>query len=181
VADKTPTPSLYEQLVAQLRSQTNTTDLFRLATSDDFKGEAASLPPADLKGLRDVYNGLRTEMDGKVRLDTFDGQIVYIVGIDYWHSENSFGRQTDGTNGVTLHIRPENSEKEYRALTSSAPVLQFCETIGRGRPPTTDEPVRVMLNLVPVTDAKRAREGQKKWQIKRLPMPQERNTDGAPF
>lgn len=167
------------RLMSQLKAQTNTTDLFRLATSDEFKGEAAALPPADLKALRDAYNALRTDMDGKVRLDTFEGQIVYLVGIDWWHSDNSFGRDREGTDGVTLHIKPENSDKVYRALTSSAPVVQFAN--GLREPPSEKEPLRVMLNLVPVADRKRAAEGQKKWQIKRLAMPRERNVDGAPF
>jgi hypothetical protein len=104
---------------------------------------------------------------------------VYLVGIDWWHTDQSFGKNTDGTDGVTLHIKPENSEKLYRALTSSAPIVAFCQTLRT--PPSDKEPLRVMLNKVPVADPRRAREGQTKWQIKRLNMPGQRNIDGAPF
>lgn len=178
-----PTPrrtdGTYDTLVGQLRASENITDLFKLATSDDFKNAAAALSPDALKRLRDEYNTIRTQMDGKVRLDTFEGQIVYLVGLDWWHSDKSFGRDTDGTDGITFHIKPENSDRVYRALTSAAALVSWANNLRE--PPTEKEPMRVQFSKVPVSDPKRRAEGQTKWQIKRLNMPHQRNIEGAPF
>lgn len=169
-----PITTPYQRLATQLREQNTVTDLFKLAASDEFKLAASGLEPADLKRLRDLYNETRADLDGKVKLDTFDGQVVNIVNVEWWHSD---GFDADG---VTLTIRPEREpDKKYRALTSSMAVVQFANSLKEV--PTEKAPVRVMLQLVPVTDTKRAAQGHKKWSIKRLAHVQTRNEQGTPF
>lgn len=169
-----PITTPFSRLATQLRECSTVTDLFRLASSDEFKRDAGGLDANELKRLRDLYNDTRTNLDGKVKLDTFDGQVVNVINIEWWHSD---GYDADG---VTLTIRPEREpDKKYRALTSSMPVVQFANSLKEV--PTEKAPVRVMLQLVPVTDRERAAKGHKKWQIKRLPNVQSRNDQGTPF
>lgn len=174
VPDAKNVDAAYLRLSEQLNACGTVTDLFRLASSDQFKADAARLTPEDLKSLRGVYHAKQTDLDGKVKLETFDGQIVQIVGVDWWHSD-----QYD-LDGVSLHIRPEREPtRKYKALTSSAPVVTF---INRLREiPTDKAPVRVLLALAPVTDPERAAKGQKRWTVKRLPMPTDTASDGSPF
>ena len=175
-----PKPSeRFSSLMTALDAQTDMTAIFKLAVSDEFKVEASQLPPAELAALRDHYNARRAVLDNKVRLDTFNGQIVYVVGVETWHSDKSFSGNGDG---VTLHVRREaDMPKLYKCLTSSLPTVQFVKSLS-GTLPTEDAPVRAIFTLVPVSDAKRAADGQKKWSVKRLPTPNARTTDaGTPF
>lgn len=176
VAEKPAEPNLYDTLVGELRQQANITDLFRTASSEDFKVMSARLDTTDLKRLRDEYNSLRTALDGKVRLDTFDGIVVNVVGLEWWHSD---GFDADG---VTMHLRTETEpDKRYKVLTSSAPVVQFANSFKADALPSDQHPARVIFALVPVNDRARAAIGHKKWSVKRLSTPQTRTTDGTPF
>lgn len=170
-----PITTPFQKLATQLREQANITELFKVARTDEFVTEASKLPLEDLKRLRDLYNARRAELDGKVRLDTFNGQVVNIVAIEWWHSE---GYDNDG---VSLTMRPEREpDKTYRSLTSSLPIVQFARRLNPQ--PSEQDPVRAIFELVPVTDRKRASEGHKKWSVRRLP-PVVKNTHdgGMPF
>lgn len=167
-------PTLANLSVA-LRGTSTITDLFKLANDDEFKASVARLAPEDVKTLRATYNDHRTNVDGKVKLESFDGQVVNIVGIDWWHSD------AYDNDGVSLHIRTEREpDKKVKALTSSAPVVTFANRLRDV--PSEAKPLRVMLTLVPVRDAERAARGQKIWQIKQMPPAREHGTDGnVPF
>ena len=162
-------------LQAALKATSTITDLFKLANDDTFKASVATLPPDSVKALRAVYHDHRTFVDGKVKLESFDGQVVNIVGIDWWHSD-----QYDA-DGVSLHIRSEREpEKKVKALTSSAPVVTFANRLRDV--PTEAKPLRVMLSLVPVRDPERAARGQKIWSVKQMPPAREMGSDGnVPF
>lgn len=157
-----------------LNDQGTVTDLYRLAASDDFKRNAGNLSATDLKTLRATYHERMQALDGKVKLEMFDGQVLHIVSVDWWHSD------TFDNDGVTLHFRPESDlSKRYKGLTSSAPIVRFANMLKDV--PTEHSPVRVLIALEPVRDADRAKQGQKRWTIKRLPMPNEQDTGGSPF
>jgi hypothetical protein len=167
-------PTLENMSVA-LRDSANITDLFKTANDDEFKAAVATLKQDDVKALRAVYNEARTRLDGKVRLDTFDGQVINLVGIDWWHSD------AQDKDGVTLHIRSERKPDElYKCLTSSAPVVTFANRLRDL--PSEAKPLRVVLTLIPVRDPKRAAEGQKIWQVKQMPPARGHDADGSvPF
>ena len=174
-----PKPSeLYETLKGQLRACKTVTDLFKLANSDDFKASAAKLNPNELRELRAEYRSMQTSLDGKVKLDMFDGQIVHIADIDYWKTDRFVDEARGQTgDGVTLTIYPENDpDKRYRALTSSAIIVRFAANVDV--PPTRENPIRALLTLVPVKDPERAAKGQKMWKIKRL-APAHKPGDGS--
>ena len=162
-------------LTTALKGTQTITELFKLANDDDFKEAVATLKPEDVKALRAVYKEMQTNLDGKVRLDTFDGQIVNIVGIDWWHSDQY---QADG---VSLHLRAERDpSKVVKTMTSSAPIVTFCNRVKA--PPSESAPLRVFLSLVPVRDPERAARGQKVWSIKALPAARPQGEDGnVPF
>lgn len=162
-------------LSGALRATSTITDLFKLANDDEFKASVARLPSEEVKQLRTVYNEHRTDVDGKVKLESFDGQVVNIVGIDWWHSD------AYDNDGVSLHIRTEREpDKKVKALTSSAPVVTFANRLRDV--PSEAKPLRVMLTLVPVRDPERAARGQKIWQVKQMPPAREHGADGnVPF
>ena len=159
-------------LAKQLEGCKSVTDLFKLASSDDFKSAAQALNPGDVKQLRAVYHARQQELDGQVKMADLDGQTVNIVGIEWW--------QSDYGDGVTLKFRTESEpDKLYKTRTSSAPVVTFTTRIREV--PSEAEPVRAFFQQVPVSDAKRAAEGQKKWTVRRLPPVVKNMTGGAPF
>jgi hypothetical protein len=162
-------------LSAALRANKTITDLFKLANDDEFKLSVARIGSEDVKSLRLVYKEMQTSLDGKVRLETFDGQVVNIVGIDWWHSD------AYDNDGVSLHIRSEREpDTKVKALTSSAPVVTFCNRLREL--PTESKPIRVMLSLQPVRDAERAARGQKIWSVKLMPPARGQGVDGSvPF
>src|SRR5215471_1557660 len=166
------TSERFEGLAQALREQTNVSDLFKLAGSDDFKLDAQKLTPPEIKELRSLYHTLQTQLDGKVKLEMFDGQVLLITDIQWWHSDDW------DNDGVTIRFHPErDAEKTYKSLTSSARIVGFC---GKLRDvPSEQDPVRVVVNLQPVRDKERAAQGQKQWDIRQLPMPRKHtNTDG---
>jgi hypothetical protein len=151
-----------DNMSAALRATSTITDLFKLANDDEFKLSVARLTPDETKTLRTVYKEMQTSLDGKVKLESFDGQVVNIVGIDWWHSD------TYDNDGVSLHIRSEREpDKKVKCLTSSAPVVTFANRLRDL--PTEQKPLRVFLALAPVRDAERAAKGQKMWSIKAMP------------
>ena len=161
-------------LTDALRASTTVTDLYKLANDDTFKDAVASLKPEEVKTLRDAYKTFQTSLDGKVKLDTFDGQVINLVGIDWWHSD------AYDADGVSLHIRTEREpEKLTKALTSSAPVVTFCNRLREL--PSESKPLRVMLSLVPVRDPERAARGQKIWQVKQMPPARGQSDGSVPF
>jgi hypothetical protein len=160
---------------AALTASTTMTDLFKLANDDEFKLAVASLNEPDKKSLRATYQGLREKLDGKAKLDQFDGQVVNLVGIDWWHSD------AYDNDGVSLHIRTESEpDKLYKALTSSAAVVTFCNRLREL--PTDAKPLRVILAKIPVRDAERAARGQMQWSVKQMPPARGQASDGGvPF
>ena len=179
MAESTQTSTASSTLTAltkRLDGMETVTDLFKLANSDEFKTAAHSLTPAELKALRDSYRDRQTRLDGKVKLDVFDGQVLQIIDLEYWHSD-----QYDN-DGVTLKFHPETDlSKTYKALTSSAPIVRFANQFDT--PPTAANPARVLVALKPVSDPERAAKGQKVWTIKRLSSPQHvgDGSEGLPF
>lgn len=179
--DWSVTPTL-ATLSDALRATTTITELFKLGSDDVFRDAVATLKAADQTSLRAVYNEMRTNLDGKVRLDQFDGQVVNIVGIDWWHSDRFTDESRGQTgDGVSLHLRTEREpDKTVKTMTSSAPIVNFCNRIRV--PPTVDRPLRVFLQLVPVRDPERAAKGQKMWSIKQMPAVRVPGADGnVPF
>jgi len=172
----TANPTAYQALVNDLRASATVTDLFKLASSDLFRAAAAALPPEEVKALREEYRSCQTALDGKVKLEQFDGQVLNLTGVEWWHSE------TFDNDGVTLRFWPEHdSAHSFKALTSSAPIVRFCNRFGaEGALPTPQKPARVIVQLQPVKDAERARQGQKIWTIKALPTPTA-TPGGSPF
>lgn len=161
-------------MTAALKAATTVTDLYKLAASEDFRLSVSALKADDQKALREVYKATQTDLDGKVRLDTFNGQVLLLVGVDWWHSD------AFDNDGVTLHIRPERDPQRLaKALTSSAPVVRFCN--GLREVPTEQKPVRILVQLVPVRDPERAKKGHTIWSVKPLPPARELSEGGAPF
>lgn len=173
-------PSL-ASLTAALRAAPNMGELFKLANDDEFKTAVATLTPDAVKTLRGTYKEMQGNLDGKVRLDQFDGQIVNVVGIDWWHSDRFTDESRGQTgDGVSLHIRTEREpDKLVKAMTSSAPIVNFCNRLRI--PPTEASPLRVFLSLVPVRDPERAAKGQQMWSIKTMPKPHATGVDNVPF
>lgn len=170
-------PSL-ANMNAALKASATVTDLFKLAASEDFKLSVSALKPDEQKVLRATYKEVQTALDGKVRLDTYDGQVVLIVGADWWHSD-----QYDA-DGVTLHIRAEREpDKLVKVLTSSAPVVRFAKRFANQlrEVPSEAHPVRAFVQLVPVRDPARAKLGHKIWSIKSLPPARQASEGGVPF
>lgn len=165
----------FANMDAALRESSNMTDLFKLANDDEFKAAVATLSDSDKKSLRTTYGELRERLDGKVKLEQFDGQVVNLVGIDWWHSE------AYDNDGVSLHIRTEREpEKLYKALTSSAAVVTFCNRLRDL--PSDRKPLRIVLSKVPVRDPARAALGQMQWSIKQMPPARGQSADGGvPF
>ena len=172
VAEKAPSPSLLDLLSSSLTACTNMADLFKLASSDGFKEDAASLSPADVVTLRGVYNARKELLDNQVQIATLDGVIINIVGVDWWNSD--YGA------GVTFTFHPESDPgKTLRTRTSARSIVRF-STRWRENP-TEQNPVRAVFELVPVSDPERAKLGQKVWNAHRLP-PVTRSSDGGvPF
>jgi hypothetical protein len=172
--DWSVTPTL-ATLTGALQTSSTMTDLFKLANDDVFKDAVATLPESDKKVLRATYHDMREKLDGKAKLDAFDGQVVNLVGIDWWHSD------TYDNDGVSLHIRVERDpEKLYKSLTSSAAIVTFCNRLREL--PTERKPLRVVINKIPVRDPERAARGQTQWQIKQMPPARGQSSDGnVPF
>lgn len=155
-------------------------ELFKLANDPAFKDAVAGLSESDVKTLRTVYQARRDVLDVKVPLETFDGQVIRIVAIDWWHSDR-FVDETKGQtgDGVTLHVR-QTPDKLVKCLTSSAPVLRFCNRLQEL--PSESKPVRAFVELIPVRDPARAARGQKMWSIKQMPPERTVSRDGnVPF
>jgi hypothetical protein len=171
MAEKPQTSSdMLGGLIADLRATDNASDLFKLATSADFLAEVNVLNDADKASLRVFYTERQSILDNKVKLETFDGQTVLLVGVEAWVS--------DYGDGVTLHIQPMNSTKVFKALSSSAAIVRF---VRRLNPlPSEEEPYRIALAKVPVSNPEDAARGYKRWTIKMLPMAETR-VSGAPF
>lgn len=169
-------------LSAALREPTTLADLFKLANDEDFKLAVAQLTDADTKALRTLFVERRDVVDVKVKLDTFDGQVITIVGIDWWRSERFVDEARGQTGeGVTLHIRTD-ADHVVKALTSSSPIVRFCGRLSGDKLPSEHKPLRVFVELVPVRDPARAARGQMMWSIKALPPERPRTTvDGVPF
>lgn len=166
--------SLYNKLADEVGAQETVTDLFKLANSDGFKAQATQLSPDDLKALRQLYRERMKDLDGKVRLQDFVGQTLNLTDVEFWHSD------TWNNDGVTLRFHLDDSSRAYKALTSSASVVRFAS--GLDPLPSKDNPVRVLLDARPVSDEKRAAQGQKVFRIKRLAAPtRATGEDGAPF
>jgi hypothetical protein len=167
------TPNL-DTLTRALTSQTTMTELFKLANDDDFKAAVATLSDANVKALRASYNDMRTRLDGKVKLETYDGQVVNLVGIDWWHSDSY------DNDGVSLHLRSEREpDKKVKCMTSSAPVVTFCNRLRDL--PSEQKPLRIVMSLVPVRDPERAAKGQKIWQVKQMPPARGQTDSNVPF
>lgn len=180
MAKASSTAATFTELSDLLGAQKTVTELFKLANDDSFKRAARSLNPDELTELRKQYKAAQSALDGKVRLEEFDGQILNIIDIDYWQSDQFVDESKGQTGeGVTLKYRPENEiGKVYKSLTSSSVLVRFAKQFET--PPTEANPVRVMVHLEPVRDVDRARLGQRVWKIKRLPNRGEENT-GSPF
>ena len=172
MAEGQPPTNTFESMKADLLACKTITDLFKLASSDEFKARVSSLDATGVKQLRAVYHDQQAQLDGQVKMDDLDGQTINIVGLEWW--------QSDYGDGVTIHFHTEREpEKKYKTRTSSAPVVTFSTRIREV--PTEKEPVRAFFQKVPVSDAKRAAEGQKKWQVRRLPPLAKGMEGGAPF
>jgi len=169
VAEK---PSNLDTLAQQLDACTTVTDLFKLASSDAFRAGAATLNESEVKTLRGVYHARQQSLDGAIKMDQLDGQTVNVVSIDWW--------QSDYGDGVTLTVHPEREpDKTYKTRTSSAPVVNFARRLRET--PTEKAPVRALFQLVPVSDPERAKLGQKRWNVRRLPPAAQGLEGGVPF
>lgn len=181
VTEQQPTPKWLTEkpslanLSDALRACSNITDLFKLANDDTFKAAVATLKPDDVKTLRATYNDQRVTVDGKVKLEQFEGQVINVVGVSWWHSD------AYDNDGVSLEIRTEREpDKKYKALTSSAPIVTFCNRLRDL--PSAQKPLRIMLTKVPVRDPERAARGQQMWSVKQMPPAREHGADGnVPF
>lgn len=179
----TTTPATrYSTMAKLLTDCSDTGDLFKLASSDDFRAASTTLQPAELKQLRELYRSRKDDLDGKTRLNEFDGQIINITDVQFWHTDKFLDKNPSG-NGVTLSYYPENEpERKCRSMTSSSIVYRFATSICSPMPPTRSEPARAHIELVPVKDAKRAAEGQKQWQFRLLPtLARDNGLEGSPF
>lgn len=170
VAESRPKPMASDLpgLTDHLKSQSTVSDLFRLASSDAFKEAVYALPPADQDTLRQTYRECQISLDGKVKLDEYDDQILRVIEVFYWQTDRFLDKNPSGE-GVTIAYHPESDLKLRRkSLTSSAPVVRFFNNLREQ--PSEEAPIRVHVKLVPVRDPKRAAEGQRIWSIRRLPM-----------
>lgn len=164
------TAEFYDGLIADLRACTTVTDLFKLANSTEFQYDVSLLGDADRNRLRAFYVERQSVLDNRAKLDEFDNQTVLLVDVEAWNSE--YG------DGVTLHITPENSDKVFKALSSSAAIVRFCQRLNPL--PTKQHPYRIHLAKVPVSNPTDAAKGFKRWTIKMLPTSDTRSS-GAPF
>lgn len=173
----------YDAMAKLLGDCNDTSDLFKLASSDDFRAASTTLPPAELAKLRALYVARKNDLDGKTKLDNFDGQVIVIQDIRFWHTDKTFGNPDFDGNGVTLTFIAETDPTHvHRSVTSSKLVYRFATDACNPLPPSPASPVRVHIQLVPVRDAKRAAEGQKQWQFRLLPTATRDNgADGSPF
>lgn len=172
--DQPTAMSRYAQLAHAVGTQETVTDLFRMANSDEFKAATRSLSDADLKALRQIYRERMRELDGKIKLSDYVGQVLNVTDVDFWHS------QQWGNDGVTIRFHLDNSSQMFKGLTSSAPVVRFFNDLDEM--PTNAVPMRILLDQRPVRDAERAAAGQKVFTIKRMPTPTRGDgSDGAPF
>lgn len=160
-----------DELTAILRGCTSVSELYRVTQDPDFIDEVAQLPDATRERLRRVYVERQAILDNKVKLEEFDGKTAMLVGVEGWTSDY-------GT-GVTLHLIPENSERIYKALSSSAAIVRFAQRLNPL--PTEQHPYRVSLALVPVSNPDNAAKGHKRWTIKMLPLSDTARSSGAPF
>lgn len=167
-------------LADALTNCADTAALFKLASAPDFGEAAKSLDAVDLKRLRELYKQRKADLDGKTRLDVFDGEIINVVDIQFWHTDKY---QNNDGKGVTLTYFPESEPtRRCRSMTTSSIVYRFATSACNPRPPTPSDPCRVMIDLVPVKDAERAAKGQKQWQFRILPTPTRDNgEEGSPF
>lgn len=164
----------YATLAATLGSAQTITELFKTANGDDFKAATRELHPDDLASLRTIYRERQKELDGKVRLQDYVGENLNITDIEFWHSA------TWDNDGVTLRFHLDNSMQQYKALTSSSPIVRFATNLDTV--PTPENPVRILLSARPVSDEKRAAAGQKIFTVKRLPDGKRTDgSEGAPF
>lgn len=181
-SNATESRAQFETLADTLRRCEDSGALFKAARGDDFVTAALTMTIEDRKALRDLYAQLKVDVDGKLRLETFDKQIIRIVGVRFWHTDKTFGK-TDATGeGVTLTYHPETDpQRTCRSLTSSSVVYRFArrQTDDGKAQPSEDDPIRAYIELVAVKDAARAAEGQRVWTIQRLPMPGASDTDLA--
>lgn len=166
--------TMLQALIDALNACTTVTDLFKVASDDGFFTASHALPPEELAQLRDVYRARQTELDGKVKLETLAGQVLHLVNVDWWHSD------AYDNDGVTLTVRPErNIEQKYKAMTSSAPIVRFCQRFAN-EPPTEKNYVRIIATLSPHRDPDKARQGYRIWSIKQLPRVSD-VPSGSPF
>jgi hypothetical protein len=173
------TPTLANMREALIEAP-SLSELFKLANDPDFQSAVATLNDADKASLRGLYSERRDALDVKVKLETFDGQVINVVGIDWWHSDRFVDESKGQTgDGVTLHVRTA-PDKLVKVLTSSSPVVRFCNRLRDL--PSEAKPVRVFVELVPVRDPARAARGQMMWSIKQMPPERKPTTDGnVPF
>lgn len=173
----------YDTLVTALSECADTTALFKLANHADFRAAAHTLSAAELKKLRELYVSRKNDLDGRTRLDEFDGQTIRITDIMFWRTDKTFGNPNFSGEGVTLTYSPETDlTRVCRSMTSSATVYRFATAACNPTPPTRTDPVRAHIELVPVKDLKRAAEGQKQWQFRLLPSATRDNgEEGSPF
>lgn len=176
----------FESLSAALQACEDTAALFKLANTDAFGNAAHQLAPDQLKTLRELYRRRKVDLDGKLKLEAFNGQIIRIVGCNFWHSDRFTKINPNATgDGVTLTYHPESQlERTCRSLTTSPVIFRFMrqQTSDGAKMPHEDRPIRALPELVPVRDAKRAAAGQRIWSIQRLPMPDEADgSENSPF
>lgn len=173
----------YDALATLLSQCDDTSLLFKIAATPDFKAAASTLPPAELKKLRELYVSRKDDLDGKTKLENFDGQIINITDIRFWHTDKTFGNPNFDGNGVTLTYSPESDPRRVcRSMTSSSIVYRFATKACTPTPPTLSNPVRAHIELVPVKDEKRAAEGQKQWQFRLMPtLTRDNGEAGSPF
>jgi hypothetical protein len=165
------TAEFYDGLIADLRACDTIAELFKLGSSAEFQNDVSLLGDAEQNKLRAFYIERQSVLDNRVKLDEFDGQTVLLVGVEAWTSE--YG------DGVTLHITREMSDKTFKALSSSAAIVRFCQRLNPL--PTEKSPYRVHLAKVPVSNPVDAAKGFKRWTIKMLPMSRDARSTGAPF
>lgn len=175
MAEKKPetTAEFYDGLVADLNACDNVSELFKLANSEEFRNDISLLGDSEQAKLREVYVARNALLDNRVKLEEFDGQTVMLVDVE------SLGN-TDYGETVKLHIKPENSEVVYKAISSSAAIVRFTQRL---KPlPTPQAPYRIHLAKVPVSNPVDAAKGFRRWTVKMLPYNTNApRTTGAPF
>lgn len=177
---ETPLANRYDVLAGKLTECADNASLFKLAGHADFKAAASTLAPADLRRLRELYAARKNDLDGRAKLEEFDGQVINIVDIGFWHTDKF--DNNDG-NGVTLTFIPElEPSRIVKSMTSSSIVYRFATNVCTPIPPTATDSVRAHISLIPVRDPERAAKGQKQWQFRLLPTPTRNNGElGSPF